>query len=167
MSIADNSSSATAVLKSSTLLIAQARNAVSRCVGQLNATGQTLFALYTELSATIDWYIESLSRKLPQPLAAPIPAGAAGGVETLYPVSEETAVATVEAICLTINTTGLLYLLSGCTPWPLISIARCGLLHRAQSIVRICYLNWPKASRRSLKMRTSSMSPLTNPLTES
>ena len=94
--------SGSVVLRSSRQLFIDARNAVTRCA-KLNA-GQTLFSLYKEIQMAVDGYIDALARRLPQP-AAPAP-GAPTGAAKLYPVSEETAGTTVEAICMTISTAG-------------------------------------------------------------
>jgi hypothetical protein len=141
-------STAMAVLKSSTQLFVQARNAVARCV-QLNA-GQTLFALYKEITTTVEGYIESLTRKLPQPSSSPAAAAAGGGGAEVYPVTEETAVATVEVICLTINTTGLVI-----NPFLFFGVMVFRPSHHflpadtSQSIALTPSHNWPTASGRS------------------
>lgn len=98
----DVGASGSVVLRSSRQLFIDARNAVTRCA-KLNA-GQTLFSLYKEIQMAVDGYIDALARRLPQP-AAPAP-GAPTGAAKLYPVSEETAGATVEAVCMTISTAG-------------------------------------------------------------
>ena len=101
MAAADQATAVT-VLRSSSQLFVDARNAVARC-SKLNA-GQTLFSLFKEISMTVDGYIDALTRKLPQPIP-PAP----GGVQStakMYTITEESAAATVESICMTISTAG-------------------------------------------------------------
>jgi hypothetical protein len=92
------------VLRSATQLFAQASNAVGRCV-QLS-TGQTLFELFEETTASMAAYAASLQdRMLPRPLAA----GAAGAPAAqlpgeTYAVTEADVPRLVDGICLVVNT---------------------------------------------------------------
>ena len=86
------------ILRSSTQLFFQSRNAVTRCV-QLNA-GATLFSLFKEIKDAFAMYAAGLEARMPKPI--PVVPGALPG-ET-YDVPEASISAVVDTLCLVVST---------------------------------------------------------------